>query len=140
MWTTHGNCTVFTAKFLKTKNHFIAKWKICSKRIWQICSCCWYGYQISNFILVFLNLFIFILGSDRNLSSSILEHRAELLSSMVRFFHCDIQTMSDQFVNTDDHYKNLSDKLYHTFETILPILQYNGNVFQNMPISRLPKV
>lgn len=48
--------------------------------------------------------------------------------------------MSDQFVNTEDHHKNLSDKLYHTFETILPILQYNGNVFQNMPISRLPKV
>lgn len=48
--------------------------------------------------------------------------------------------MSDQFINSDDHYKNLSDKLYLTFETILPILQYNGNVFQNMPISRLPKV
>lgn len=94
-------------------------------------------WLLIDFRNVVLNFYV---GSDRNLSSSILEHRAELLSSMVRFFHCDIQTMSDQFANTDDHYKNLSDKLYHTFETILPILQYNGNVFQNMPISRLPKV
>ncbi|KAJ6649366.1 Hermansky-Pudlak syndrome 4 protein [Pseudolycoriella hygida] len=95
--------------------------------------------QNGKFMLKEFGRFVLVVGSDRNLSTSILEHRAELLSSMVRFFHCDIQTLSDSFANTDDHYKNLSDKLYHTFETILPILQYNGNVFQNMPISRLPK-
>lgn len=88
-------------------------------------------------------------GTDRNLPVSILEHRAELLSSLVRFFHRDIQTMHDQFTNvlsanaSEQHhstYKSLSDKLYHIFETYLPIIQYNGNIFQNMPISRLPKV
>lgn len=47
--------------------------------------------------------------------------------------------MHEQFTNTGQ-YKNLSEKLYHIFETYLPILQHNGNVFQNMPMSRLPKV
>lgn len=88
------------------------------------------------------------MGTDRNLSNSLLEHRAELLASLVKFFHRDIQTMHDQFVSaaTDGNlpggssYKTLSDKLYHIFETYLPILQYNGNKLQNNPISRLPKV
>lgn len=81
-------------------------------------------------------------GTDRNLSNSILEHRAELLTSLLQFFHRDIQSMYDQFNSTatgHTTYKSLSDKLYHIFETYLPILQYNGNIFQNMPISRLPK-
>ncbi|KAG4074157.1 hypothetical protein HA402_014362 [Bradysia odoriphaga] len=95
--------------------------------------------QNGKFVLKEFGRFVLVVGSDRNQSTSTLEHRAELLSSMVRLFHCDIQTVFDQFANTDDHYKSLSDKLYHTFETVLPILQYNGNVFQNMPISRLPK-
>lgn len=73
------------------------------------------------------------------MSQSLLEHRADLLSSLVRLFHCDIQTIYDQF-STSGQYKNLSEKLYHIFETYLPILQYNGNIFQNMPISKLPKV
>lgn len=78
-------------------------------------------------------------GTDRNISQSLLEHRAELLSSLLCLFHRDIQTMYDQFSATGQ-YKNLSEKLYHIFETYLPILQYNGNIFQNMPISKLPKV
>lgn len=78
-------------------------------------------------------------GTDRNIAQSILEHRAELLSSLLKLFHRDIQTIHDQFSATGQ-YKNLSEKLYHIFETYLPILQYNGNIFQNMPISKLPKV
>lgn len=96
--------------------------------------------QNGKFILKEFGRFILVVGSDRNVASSILEHRSELLSSMVKFFHCDLQAIFNQFVNTDDYHKNLCDKLYHTFETILPILQHNGSIFQNMPISRLPKV
>lgn len=78
-------------------------------------------------------------GTDRNIAQSLLEHRAELLSSLLKLFHRDIQTIHDQF-SASGQYKNLSEKLYHIFETYLPILQYNGNIFQNMPISKLPKV
>lgn len=86
------------------------------------------------------NRFFFqAVGTDRNVSQSLLEHRAELLSSLLRLFHCDIQTIYDQF-SASGQYKNMSEKLYHIFETYLPILQYNGNIFQNMPISKLPKV
>lgn len=100
-------------------------------------------------------------GTDRNLPSSLLEHRAELLVSLLRCFHKDIQTIFDQFAdnnsssnnapqpaaNSPSHHpalsmrcKSLSEKLYHIFETYLPILQHGGGIFQNMPISRLPKV
>lgn len=78
-------------------------------------------------------------GTDRNVNQSLLQHRAEMLSSLVRLFHCDIQTIYDQF-SASGQYKNISEKLYHIFETYLPVLQYNANIFQNMPISKLPKV
>lgn len=103
--------------------------------------------QSGKFVLREFGRFILAIGTDRNLSNSILEHRANLLTSLVAFFHRDIQTMHDQFIAGDQTdggggggtYKSLSEKLYHIFETYLPILQYNGNIFQNMPISRLPK-
>lgn len=112
--------------------------------------------QSGRFVLQEFGRFLLAVGTDRNLPSSTLRHRAELLASLVRFFHRDIQTMHDQFgggggdgngncVSTraqqqQQPYKSLSDKLYHVFETYLPILQHSGNIFQNMPISRLPKV
>lgn len=34
----------------------------------------------------------------------------------------------------------MSEKLYYIFGTFLPILQYNGNVFQNVPKLRIPKI
>lgn len=92
-----------------------------------------------NIIHLILIGFVKAVGTDRNVSQSLLEHRAELLSSLVKLFHHDIQTIYDQF-SASNQYKNMSEKLYHIFETYLPILQYNGNIFQNMPISKLPKV
>lgn len=95
--------------------------------------------QNGKFVFKEFGRFILAVGTDRNVSQSLLEHRAELLSSLLRLFHRDIQTIHDQFLATGQ-YKNLSEKLYHIFETYLPVLQYNGNIFQNMPISKLPKV
>lgn len=100
--------------------------------------------QSGKFVLREFGRFILAVGTDRNLSNSMLEHRADLLSSLVSFFHKDIATMHDQFSSCQVDggggiFKNLSDKLHYIFETYLPILQYNGNIFQNMPISRLPK-
>ncbi|XP_055313908.1 uncharacterized protein LOC129575073 isoform X2 [Sitodiplosis mosellana] len=94
--------------------------------------------QNGKFVLKEFGRFVLAVGTDRNVSQSLLEHRAELLSSLLRLFHCDIQTIHDQF-SASGQYKNISEKLYHIFETYLPILQYNGNIFQNMPISKLPK-
>ncbi|XP_037917934.1 uncharacterized protein LOC119655874 isoform X3 [Hermetia illucens] len=94
--------------------------------------------QNGKFVLKEFGRFVLAVGTDRNLPASLLEHRAELLTSLVKLFHRDIQTIHDQF-SINGQYKNLSEKLYHIFETYLPILQYNGNVFQNVPTLRLPK-
>lgn len=94
---------------------------------------------LKELLFLFVSYCLQAVGTDRNISQSLLKHRAELLSSLFRLFHRNIQTMHDQFSATGQ-YKNLSEKLYHIFETYLPILQYNGNIFQNMPISKLPKV
>ncbi|XP_037944619.1 uncharacterized protein LOC119678611 isoform X1 [Teleopsis dalmanni] len=94
--------------------------------------------QNGKFVLKEFGRFILAVGTDRNISDYLLEHRADLLSALVKFFHCDLQTIFDQF-STQGQYKNLSDKLYHIFETYLPVLQYNGNIFQNIPKLRMPK-
>lgn len=78
-------------------------------------------------------------GTDRNISDYLLEYRAELLASLVRLFHRDLQSIYDQF-SLSGQYKNLSEKLYHIFETYLPILQYKGNIFHSTPKLRIPKV
>lgn len=79
------------------------------------------------------------MGTDRNINEEVLEHRAHLLSSLLKIYHCDIQTIHDQ-LSINGQYRNLSEKLYHIFETYLPILQYNGSIFQNIPMLKLPKV
>lgn len=96
------------------------------------------GLQSGKFVLKQFGRFTLAVGTDRNISESILEHRANLLTSLLKIYHCDIQTIHDQF-SINGQYKNLSEKLYHIFETYLPILQYNGNIFQSVPILTLPK-
>lgn len=95
--------------------------------------------QNGKFVLKEFGRFVMAIGTDRNIHESILEHRAELLTSFIQLFHKNLQTIHEQFT-ISGQYKNLSDKFYHIFETYLPILQYNGLVLQNMPISLLPKV
>ncbi|XP_073846404.1 Hermansky-Pudlak syndrome 4 protein isoform X2 [Musca autumnalis] len=94
--------------------------------------------QNGKFVFKEFGRFILAVGTDRNISDYLLQHRADLLSSLVKFYHRDLQLIYDQFA-LQSQYKNLSEKLYHIFETYLPILQYNGNVFQNIPKLRIPK-
>ncbi|XP_058979684.1 uncharacterized protein LOC131802923 isoform X2 [Musca domestica] len=94
--------------------------------------------QNGKFVFKEFGRFILAVGTDRNISDYLLQHRADLLSSLVKFYHRDLQLIYDQFALQSQN-KNLSEKLYHIFETYLPILQYSGNVFQNIPKLRIPK-
>ncbi|KAM7342339.1 Hermansky-Pudlak syndrome 4 protein isoform 2-T2 [Cochliomyia hominivorax] len=94
--------------------------------------------QNGKFVFKEFGRFILAVGTDRNISDYLLQHRADLLASLVKFYHRDLQLVYDQFP-LQSQYKNLSEKLYHIFETYLPILQYNGNIFQNIPKLRMPK-
>lgn len=81
------------------------------------------------------------MGTDRNIADQLLQHRANLLSSLLKFFHRDLQSLHDQYAQPDQEpSRNLCEKLYHIFETYLPMLQHNGNTFQNVPKLRMPKV
>ncbi|XP_011213231.2 uncharacterized protein LOC105233007 isoform X1 [Bactrocera dorsalis] len=94
--------------------------------------------QNGKFVLKEFGRFTLVVGTDRNISDYLLEKRADLLASLVKFFHRDLQSLFDQFPQ-QVQYKNLSEKLYHIFETYLPILQRNGHIFQNVPKLRMPK-
>ncbi|XP_055916934.1 uncharacterized protein LOC129949471 [Eupeodes corollae] len=95
--------------------------------------------QNGKFVFREFGRFVVAIGTDRNISDYLLEHRANLLASLVGFFHRDLQTIYDQFPS-NKHHRNVSEKLYHIFGTYLPILQYNGNIFQNVPKLRIPKI
>ncbi|XP_053967479.1 uncharacterized protein LOC128868907 isoform X1 [Anastrepha ludens] len=94
--------------------------------------------QNGKFVLKEFGRFTLAVGTDRNITDYLLEQRADLLASLVKFFHRDLQSLFDQFPQ-QAQYKNLSEKLYHIFETYLPILQRNGHIFQNVPKLRMPK-
>ncbi|CAD7011847.1 uncharacterized protein LOC101448490 isoform X2 [Ceratitis capitata] len=94
--------------------------------------------QNGKFVLKEFGRFTLVVGTDRNISDYLLQQRADLLASLVKFFHRDLQSVFDQFPQ-QAQYKNLSEKLYHIFETYLPILQRNGHIFQNVPKLRMPK-
>lgn len=79
--------------------------------------------------------FILAMGTDRNIQESLLIHRNELMKNILKLYHCDINKIFEQF----DDAKKFSDKLYHIFETYLPVLQYNSNVLQNVYKLHLPK-
>lgn len=79
--------------------------------------------------------FIIAMGTDRNIQESLLNHRNELMKNILKLYHCDINKIFEQF----DDAKKFSDKLYHIFETYLPVLQYNSNVLQNVYKQHLPK-
>ncbi|XP_068144586.1 uncharacterized protein HPS4 isoform X1 [Drosophila tropicalis] len=102
--------------------------------------------QNGKFVLKEFGRFTLAVGTDRNIGDQLLEHRAQLLSSLLKFFHRDLQTLYDQYAQPSmtapaqpHNNRNLSEKLYHIFETYLPMLQRNGNTFQNVPKLRMPK-
>lgn len=81
-------------------------------------------------------IFFKAVGTDRNIDDWLLEYRADILNSLVSFFHNDIQIVSEQY----PIYTNFKEKLYSMFETYLRILQYSGSIFSNIPLLQLPKV
>lgn len=82
-------------------------------------------------------------GTDRNISDSLIESRANLLTNLINLYHCNLLRVSkaEESENELKSRKRLSEKLYQILETFLPILQYNnnGNVFQNQPKLRISK-
>ncbi|XP_034478130.1 uncharacterized protein LOC117784486 isoform X2 [Drosophila innubila] len=96
--------------------------------------------QNGKFVLKEFGRFTLAVGTDRNIADQLLQHRANLLSSLLKFFHRDLQSLHEQYSQpAQQHSRNLSEKLYHIFETYLPMLQRNGNTFQNVPKLRMPK-
>lgn len=80
---------------------------------------------------------ILAVGTDRNISDSLIESRADLLTNLINLYHCNLLRVSrsEESENALKSRKRLSEKLYQILETFLPILQYNnnGNIFQNQP-------
>lgn len=95
--------------------------------------------QSGKFALRFFGRYVLAVGTDRNVAESILHHRSELLSALLRLYHNDIEKISGLFEGQEEQRKNFTDKLYHIFDTYLPILQYNGNIFHNIVLLDLPK-
>lgn len=82
-------------------------------------------------------------GTDRNISDSLIESRADLLTNLINLYHCNLLRVSkgEESENVLKSRKRLSEKLYQILETFLPILQYNnnGNIFQNQPKLKISK-
>ncbi|XP_032667504.1 uncharacterized protein LOC116842414 isoform X2 [Odontomachus brunneus] len=92
--------------------------------------------QGGKFVLVKLGQYVLAVGTDRNIQDWILERRADILESLLKFFHCDLVKILDSFNNDRNRF---TEKLYQMFETYLPILQYSANLFSNIPVIKLPK-
>lgn len=78
------------------------------------------------------------MGSDRNIPDWMLKSRADKLTSLIKVYHCDLQTLAAQFPGENN--PRFSEKLYQMFETYLPVLQYGCYMFQTVPLLNLPKV
>ncbi|XP_011139698.1 uncharacterized protein LOC105183351 isoform X2 [Harpegnathos saltator] len=92
--------------------------------------------QGGKFVLVKLGQYVLAVGTDRNIQDWILERRADILESLLKFFHCDLVKILESLNNDRNRF---TEKLYQMFETYLPILQYSANLFSNIPVIKLPK-
>lgn len=91
--------------------------------------------QSGKFIIREYGRYVLAIGSDRNIPDWVLKNRANLLTSMIKVYHGDLQALAAQI----DDQKRLSEKLYQIFETYLPVLQYGCHIFQRVPMLSLPK-
>ncbi|XP_075977593.1 Hermansky-Pudlak syndrome 4 protein [Anticarsia gemmatalis] len=91
--------------------------------------------QSGKFILREYGRYVLAIGSDRNIPDWVLKNRANLLTSMIKVYHGDLQVLAGQM----DDQRRLSEKLYQVFETYLPVLQYGCHIFQRVPMLSLPK-
>ncbi|CAH0752855.1 unnamed protein product [Bemisia tabaci] len=95
------------------------------------------SFASGKFAVRYFKRYILFVGSDQNLSDTILQTRAETLYQLIRFYHRDICTVND--VVSKQPGDSLSEKLAHMFQIYLPVLQYATNVFGNIPTFKLPK-
>lgn len=91
--------------------------------------------QSGKFIIREYGRYILAIGSDRNIPDWVLKNRATLLTSMIKVYHGDLNTVAAQFSDNT----RLSEKLYQMLETYLPVLQYGCHIFQRVPMLTLPK-
>ncbi|XP_047504276.1 uncharacterized protein LOC125049176 [Pieris napi] len=91
--------------------------------------------QSGKFIIREYGRYVLAIGSDRNIPDWVLKNRANLLTSMIKVYHGDLQSLA---VSMEDQ-KRLAEKLYQIFETYLPVLQYGCHIFQRVPMLSLPK-
>ncbi|XP_072949589.1 uncharacterized protein HPS4 [Epargyreus clarus] len=91
--------------------------------------------QSGKFIIREYGRYVLAIGSDRNIPDWVLKNRANLLTSMIRVYHGDLQSLA---ASMEDQ-RRLAEKLYQIFETYLPVLQYGCHIFQRVPMLNLPK-
>ncbi|XP_065093601.1 uncharacterized protein HPS4 [Ochlerotatus camptorhynchus] len=72
------------------------------------------------------------------MSETVLEHRANFLYILIQMYHCDIVSIYEKFISTE-HEKQFVDKMFSIMESYLPLLQFNGNIFQNVSSLKIPK-
>lgn len=89
-----------------------------------------------KFVVQQLGQYILSVGTDRNIPDWILQHRADMLLSLVQFYHKDLDTISSVSLEEGSFF---AEKLHHIFETYVPIIQYAGNIFGTIPTVKLPK-
>ncbi|XP_012275273.1 uncharacterized protein LOC105696959 isoform X2 [Orussus abietinus] len=92
--------------------------------------------QGGKFVMKKFGQFMLAVGTDRNIQDWILLRRMNTLESILKFFHCDLETVSASLNNDRNR---LTEKLYQMFETYLPILQYSAGLFSSIPNMKLPK-
>lgn len=140
MWSADGHLVLPQGLLLQAAHTLAAEWEVRAQGVWSLHAGTVGRAEDSLYWLLSAVSFQAV-GTDRNIADQLLEHRANLLSSLLKFFHRDLQSLHDQYAQpTHEPSRNLCEKLYHIFETYLPMLQHNGNTFQNVPKLRMPKV
>ncbi|CAH2005175.1 unnamed protein product [Acanthoscelides obtectus] len=90
--------------------------------------------QTGKFYIIQNNRYLLGVGTDRNITDLLLEHRANAVYSLVKFFHNDFVSLAELY-----HGEGLPAKLYHIFDTYLKMLAFGGNIFSHIPTLNLPK-
>ncbi|KAH1002771.1 uncharacterized protein LOC109539341 isoform X2 [Dendroctonus ponderosae] len=90
--------------------------------------------QTGKFCLIENGRFILVVGTDKNIPDWVLQRRANVVYSMVNFFHKDFMALAQRY-----EAEKLKAKLYHIFDTYLKLLYLGGNIFHNIPSLDLPQ-
>ncbi|XP_053696198.1 uncharacterized protein LOC128743619 isoform X2 [Sabethes cyaneus] len=94
--------------------------------------------QSGKFAIKSFGRFVLAVGSDRNISKVVLEHRANFLYALIKMYHGDLNILYED-VGAACQQTKFSDKVYNIMESYLPLMQCNGNIFQNVSSLKVPK-